>query len=61
MAWDDDSEDEGDNKATVPKKPASVTSSTTIQPATKGLLKPEEKRKSNDEKSHHKEFVSAEI
>ncbi|KAM3481497.1 hypothetical protein MY8738_004436 [Beauveria namnaoensis] len=48
IGWDDDgSDDEG----TAPKKPASVESSTTINPRKDGLLKPTETRKSNDEKS----------
>lgn len=48
VGWDDD---ESDDENTAPKKPASVESSTTINPKKDGLLKPNEKRKSNDEKS----------
>lgn len=49
VGWDDDeSEDEG---AAGPKRPASVESTTTINPNKEGLLKPNEQRKSNDEKS----------
>jgi hypothetical protein len=57
VGWDDDSEDEEDTaeKPTKEAKPTSGTSSTTIQPpaqpAQEGLLKPNEARKSNDEKS----------
>ncbi|ATY58917.1 BSD domain-containing [Cordyceps militaris] len=47
VGWDDD---ESDDEGTAPKKPASVESSTTINPKKDGLLKPEA-RKSNDEKS----------
>lgn len=53
VGWGDDSDDE---ESTPAKKPASVTSSTTIQPPAqkapeKSSLKPNESRKSNDEKS----------
>ncbi|OAA70243.1 BSD domain-containing protein [Cordyceps fumosorosea ARSEF 2679] len=54
VGWDDDeSDDEGAGaSAAAPKKPASVESSTTINPKKDGLLKPGEvTRKSNDEKS----------
>ena len=56
VGWDEDSDDEsGPSKPTTATKtgrPASTESSTTIHPpAAKGLLKPEESRKSNDEKS----------
>ncbi|KAJ6787896.1 hypothetical protein PWT90_01879 [Aphanocladium album] len=48
VGWDDD---ESDDESAAAKKPASVESSTTINPKKDGLLKPTEKRKSNDEKS----------
>ncbi|KFH46362.1 BSD domain-containing protein C22A12.14c-like protein [Hapsidospora chrysogenum ATCC 11550] len=54
VGWGDDSDDDetADAKPEAPQKPASVTSSTTIQPAaTEGTLKPVESRKSNDERS----------
>jgi len=54
VGWGDDSDDEetADAKLEAPQKPASVTSSTTIQPAAaEGTLKPVESRKSNDERS----------
>lgn len=58
MAWDEDSDDEATKVASKPKivpgRPASTESSTTLHPATQAadeLLKPEEPRKSHDEKS----------
>ncbi len=59
MGWDEDSDDEGAAKATKSKaeagRPASTESSTTLHPAIQGpdhaLLKPDESRKSHDEKS----------
>jgi len=60
VGWDEDSDDEAPTKNTAkakdpPKGPASTASSTTLHPATQGgddaLLKPEESRKSHDEKS----------
>ncbi|KUJ23002.1 BSD-domain-containing protein [Mollisia scopiformis] len=59
VGWDEDSEDEGAGKATKAKtevvRPASTESSTTLHPAIQApdhaLLKPEESRKSHDEKS----------
>ncbi|TQV98185.1 BSD domain-containing protein [Cordyceps javanica] len=48
VGWDDD---ESEDEAAAPKKPASVESSTTINPKKEGLLKPNEMRKSNDERS----------
>lgn len=60
MGWDEDSDDEALTKSTPKPKdttgrPASTESSTTLHPATQGgdavLLKPEEPRKSHDEKS----------
>ncbi|KAK0385392.1 hypothetical protein NLU13_7868 [Sarocladium strictum] len=52
VGWDDDSEDdEAGAKSNKDAKPSSGNSSTTIQPPTQGLLKPNESRKSNDEKS----------
>ncbi|KKY37756.1 putative bsd domain-containing protein [Diaporthe ampelina] len=62
VGWDEDSDDEaaaapGSSKADEPKRPGSTGSSTTIHPPTKPaekpstLLKPNESRKSNDERS----------
>ncbi|KAH7397824.1 hypothetical protein BKA64DRAFT_723493 [Cadophora sp. MPI-SDFR-AT-0126] len=58
VGWDEDSEDETSPKITKPKdpaRPASTESSTTLHPATQAqdpnLLKPEESRRSHDEKS----------
>ncbi|CZR52036.1 related to DOS1 protein [Phialocephala subalpina] len=58
VGWDEDSEDEDAGKATKPKaeagRPASTESSTTLHPAIQAAdahLKPEESRKSHDEKS----------
>ncbi|CZS97439.1 related to DOS1 protein [Rhynchosporium agropyri] len=59
VAWDEDSEDESSSKVTKPKaetpRPASTESSTTLHPAAQvqdaASLKPEEKRRSQDEKS----------
>lgn len=59
VGWDEDSEDEASPKVTKPKsepaRPASTESSTTLHPATQTqdpkLLKPEESRRSHDEKS----------
>ncbi|KAH8684705.1 hypothetical protein BGZ60DRAFT_171525 [Tricladium varicosporioides] len=59
VGWDEDSEDEATNKTTKTKeeagRPASAESSTTLHPAIQAsnqpLLKPEESRKSHDEKS----------
>ncbi|KAL2069711.1 hypothetical protein VTL71DRAFT_14390 [Oculimacula yallundae] len=59
VGWDEDSEDESSSKVTKPKaeipRPASTGSSTTLHPATQTqdptLLKPEESRRSHDEKS----------
>jgi len=59
VGWDEDSDDENNTKVTKakeePGRPASTTSSTTLHPATQSadqtLLKPEESRKSHDEKS----------
>ncbi|KAK5995023.1 BSD domain-containing C22A12.14c-like protein [Cladobotryum mycophilum] len=52
VGWGDDSDsDEEETDKVAGKKPASVESSTTIQPPAKGLLKPAEPRKSNDENS----------
>ncbi|OAA78940.1 BSD domain-containing protein [Akanthomyces lecanii RCEF 1005] len=49
VGWDDDESE--DESAAAPKRPASVESTTTINPKKEGLLKPNEQRKSNDEKS----------
>jgi len=58
VGWDEDSDDEAPAKTTKAKeagRPASAESSTTLHPATQpsgqALLKPEEPRKSHDEKS----------
>lgn len=59
MGWDEDSDDEATSKTTKTKeeagRPASAESSTTLHPAIQAsnqpLLKPEESRKSHDEKS----------
>lgn len=59
VGWDEDSDDEaaGPSKSDEPKRPGSTGSSTTIHPPTKSadkpstLLKPNESRKSNDERS----------
>lgn len=67
VAWDDDDSDESEEsddsnesedeqatpaaKSKTPAKPASVASSTTIHPPAQNRLKPNEARKSNDEKS----------
>lgn len=63
VGWDEDSDDEaaGPSKAGEPKRPGSTGSSTTIHPPTttttkpaekpSALLKPNESRKSNDERS----------
>jgi len=58
VAWDEDSDDEAakvvSKSKAVPGRPASTESSTTLHPATQAtdeLLKPEEPRKSHDEKS----------
>ncbi|KAH7346587.1 hypothetical protein BKA65DRAFT_537232 [Rhexocercosporidium sp. MPI-PUGE-AT-0058] len=59
VGWDEDSEDESSPKVVKPKseiaRPASTESSTTLHPATQArdptLLKPEESRRSHDEKS----------
>jgi len=59
VGWDEDSDDETIMKVAKPKvepiRPASTESSTTLHPATQpqdpALLKPEESRKSHDEKS----------
>lgn len=54
VGWDEDSEDEAAPGKTTAKtgRPESAQSSTTIHPpADRGLLKPSESRKSNDEKS----------
>lgn len=59
VGWDEDSDDDTNMKAPKPKsepgRPASTESSTTLHPATQApepaLLKPEESRKSHDEKS----------
>ncbi|KAE9380601.1 hypothetical protein N431DRAFT_459522 [Stipitochalara longipes BDJ] len=59
VGWDEDSDDETSTKIVKskvePARPASTASSTTLHPATQtpdpALLKPEESRKSHDEKS----------
>jgi hypothetical protein len=58
VGWDEDSDDETNKTAKLPGdsgRPASTESSTTLHPAiqarTETLLKPEESRKSHDEKS----------
>ncbi|KAG8169593.1 hypothetical protein KVR01_000338 [Diaporthe batatas] len=60
VGWDEDSDDEaaGPSKSDEPKRPGSTGSSTTIHPPTtkpaekpSALLKPNESRKSNDERS----------
>ena len=59
MGWDEDSDDETSTKVAKskvePARSASTASSTTLHPATQTpdatLLKPEETRKSHDEKS----------
>lgn len=58
VGWDEDSEDEAPNKnkdKVVSGRPASTASSTTLHPATSQTpqidLKPEQPRKSHDEKS----------
>ncbi|KAK0709749.1 hypothetical protein B0T26DRAFT_652745 [Lasiosphaeria miniovina] len=54
VGWDEDSDDEaaGPSKVTKADRPGSSTSSITIHPPTaQALLKPNEPRKSNDEKS----------
>jgi len=58
VGWDEDSDDDTAAKTTKAKevgRPASAESSTTLHPATQAsgqaLLKPEESRKSHDEKS----------
>ncbi|KAH6679587.1 putative BSD domain-containing protein C22A12.14c [Halenospora varia] len=59
VGWDEDSDDEATSKTTKTKeeagRPASAESSTTLHPAIQAsnqpLLKPEESRKSHDEKS----------
>ncbi|TVY62278.1 BSD domain-containing protein [Lachnellula suecica] len=53
VGWDEDSDDEtpAKTKAKETGRPASAESSTTLHPATQAHLKPEESRKSHDEKS----------
>lgn len=55
VGWDEDSDDEAQpsTATAAPNRPGSTESSTTIHPppASQGLLKPSEPRKSNDEKS----------
>jgi hypothetical protein len=60
VGWDEDSDDEaaGPSKSDEPKRPGSTGSSTTIHPPTTkpaekpaATLKPNESRKSNDERS----------
>jgi hypothetical protein len=59
IGWDEDSDEEAPIKATKPnvtsERPLSTASSTTLHPATQvpgqTLLKPDESRKSHDEKS----------
>jgi hypothetical protein len=58
IGWDEDSDDESSKppkSKALPVRPASIESSTTIQPmaqvSEKALLQPDESRKSHDEKS----------